>query len=209
MRSVCGIIPHPRVRHIRPTASDGSSDDDRRSRPPGIGGCVAHPGTPSTDPPPCGLTSFPRNQDGDRGMPWGRGPVGTPHRIVARRGAVAVRRRRNARRACRTLHPVRSAWASPHAERTVPIVMDPDPDRQPTRTVFRAVQAVWSPVPRTDGRPRRSIPPLTGMERGGMLPGRVTVTLAVPAVLPRIIMYFTPKGEPHDGLLPASSTHSS
>jgi hypothetical protein len=65
--------------------------------------------------------------------------------------------------------------------RTVTIVMEPDPDLQPTRTVFRAVQAAWSPVARTDGRPRRSIPPLTGMERGGMLPGRVTVTRAVPA----------------------------
>jgi hypothetical protein len=29
------------------------------------------------------------------------------------------------------------------------------------------------------------------------------------AVLPRIVIYFTPKGETHDGLLPASSTHSS
>jgi hypothetical protein len=28
-------------------------------------------------------------------------------------------------------------------------------------------------------------------------------------VLPRIVIYFTPKGETHDGLLPASSTHSS
>ena len=31
----------------------------------------------------------------------------------------------------------------------------------------------------------------------------------VSAVLPRIVIYFTPKGETHDGLLPASSTHSS
>jgi hypothetical protein len=50
--------------------------------------------------------------------------------------------------------------------RTVTSVMEPDPDRHPART---------------DGRPRRSIPPLTGMERGGMLLGRVTVMRAVPA----------------------------
>jgi hypothetical protein len=32
---------------------------------------------------------------------------------------------------------------------------------------------------------------------------------AVDAVPQRIVIYFTPKGEPHDGLLPASSTHGS
>jgi hypothetical protein len=59
------------------------------------------------------------------------------------------------RREPRTRYAPHGVMAMP---RTVTIVMDPDPDRQPTRTVVRTVQAAWSPGACTDGRPRRPIP---------------------------------------------------
>jgi hypothetical protein len=86
----------------------------------------------------------------------------------------------------------------PEGRRTFPVA----PGGAPAQTKFR-LAARLSPEPNKSAGGLSARPPFPGMNLGkDLLPPLV-------AVPQRIVIYFTPKGETHDGLLPASSTHGS